>query len=249
LGSLGVAHLGATDRLPGVGLLPGAHSPAQGTLGRAGIADSIVRRPTVRTNAELGGFQQLVIVGAALAGLAWGATGVVALLDPGPDPGPVGSSSFFLIEGGHALSETGMFLALLGLWRSQRSRLGRPAKVAFGLAATATVVLAALTYLVVGAAALGVVLDAPAEGQSVPAPLVALASVLFLFTLVGILVGYIGSGVATIRTGVWPRLVGWPLIAHPFLIAANLVIYPVGIVIGAVWLGLAWVARQGQSRP
>lgn len=189
-------------------------------------------------------FWRAVVVGAALAGLFWGATGFVALLDPGPDPGPVGSSSFYLIEGGHALAETGMLVTLIGLWRSQMARIGRLEKVAFGMAVAATLLLAVLTYGVVGASALGL---GPSDGgQGVPVPLVVLASALFLFTLVGILAGYIGSGVTTIRAGVWSPLIGWPLIAHPFLLAANLVFYPIGIVIGVLWLALAWVARKAR---
>ena len=197
----------------------------------------------MRTSAQVSTFQRAVVVGAALGGVLWGFTGVVALLDPGPDPGPTGSSSFYLIEGGHALAETGMFVALIGLWRSQTQRIGRLGDVLFGLAVTATVLLAVLTYVVVGGTALGVGPNV-AAAQTMPASIVALASVLFLFTLVGLLAGYIGSGVTTIRAGVWPPFIGRPLIAHPFLLVANLVIYPVGIVIGVLWLALAWVAGK-----
>lgn len=191
---------------------------------------------------EVSRFQRAIVIGGAVAGIAWGATGFVALLDPGPDPGPIGSMPFNLTEGGHALAETGMAVMLIGLWRSQRLRLGRLGKVVIGLAVAATALLAVLTYVVVIASALGMAPPDPA-GQSVPAPLVALASALFLFTLVGIVAGYIGSGVATIRAGVWPSLIGWPLIAFPFLLTANLVFYPIGVVIGALWILLAWVAR------
>lgn len=182
-----------------------------------------------------------------------GATGFVALLDPGPDPGPVGSASFYLIEGGHALGETGMALALIGLWRSQRARTGRLGKALFALAITATLLVAALTYIVVGGTVLGFRPSMADAEQSVPAPLIVAASMLFLFTLVGILAGYIGSGVITIRAGVWPPLVGWALIAHPFLLAAILVLnavgigYKVGIAIGVLWLVLAWRALKASN--
>ena len=74
-------------------------------------------RMTVR---DISRFQPAIVIGAALAGVAYGATGFVALLDTGPDPGPAGSTSFYLIEGGHALAESGMVVALIGLWRSHR---------------------------------------------------------------------------------------------------------------------------------
>ena len=195
-------------------------------------------------SAAVARYGRVVAVGATLGGLFWGATGFVALLDPGPDPGPVGSSSFYLIEGGHALAETGMAVALLGLWRSQRPRIGRPGNVVFGLAVAATLLLAVITYLVVAGAVLGFRPSAPATAQTVSAPLVAAASALFLFTLVAIVAGYIGSGVTTIRAGVWPPLIGWLLIAHLALLVTNLLIYAAGIVIGILWLGIAWLARR-----
>jgi len=204
----------------------------------------------VTTRSEASGYQSAVVIGAALAGLAWGMTGLVALLDPGPDPGPPGSSSFYLIEGGHALAETAMFVALLALWRSQIARMGRLGNVLFGAAVAATLILAVLTYLVVGASVLGLGENLPDAGQTVPAPLVVLASVLFLFTLVGIAAGYFGSGIATIRAGVWPPLIGWFLIVFLFMLAAIFVLYPVGIgykvgiAIGVLWLALAWLARK-----
>jgi hypothetical protein len=203
----------------------------------------------VSLRAELSRDQSAVVIGAAFAGLFWGSTGFVALLDPGPDPGPVGSSSFYLIEGGHALAETGMFVALVGLWRSHTARIGRLGNVVFGLAAAATLFLAILTYLVVAASALGLGENMPDSGQTVPPPLIALASALFLFTLVGLLAGYTGSGVTTIRAAVWPPLIGWLLIAHLVLLAGNLVIYPIGIGIGVLWLTLALVAGRAAPAP
>lgn len=196
------------------------------------------------THPELARYRPAVVVGAALAGVLWGATGVVALLDPGPDPGPYGSTSFLLIERGHALAETGWVVVLLGLWRSQRGRIGRVASVLFALAATASLLLAVVTYVVVGATALGLRLDDP-SAQSPPPALVAVVSVLFLLALIGLVVGFIGSGVTTVRSGVWHPGTGWPLIVHPVLIAANLFVYPVGIAIGIAWLALAWAARRG----
>lgn len=202
-----------------------------------------------------GRFQLAVVIGAAVAGLAWGMTGVVALLDPGPDPGPPGSTSFYLIEGGHALGEMAMGVALIGLWRSQRAVGGRLGTALFGIAIAATLLIAALTCIVVIGTALGFRPSMPDAEQSVPAPLVVLASILFLFTLLGILAGYVGSGLTTIRAGIWPRLVGWTLIAHPFLLAAILALnavgigYKVGIAIGLLWLALAGVARKAHPSP
>lgn len=189
-------------------------------------------------------FRPAVVTGAALAGVFWGATGFVALLDSAPDPGPLGSPSFYLIEGGHAVSETAMVIALFALWRSQRPLIGRLGTAVFALAVAATSLLGLLTFSVVGAAALDIVPSMPATGDSVPAPLVALATAVFVFTFVGLVAGYIGSGVTTIRAGLWPSPIGWLLIAHPFLLFTNLLFYPIGIAIGLLWLALAWIARR-----
>ncbi|MEP7081672.1 MAG: hypothetical protein ABI841_01705 [Chloroflexota bacterium] len=188
--------------------------------------------------------QRAVVFGAAIAGVLWGASGVVAVLDPVPDPGPPGSSSFYLIEGSHALSETAMAVALVGLWRTQVRRVGRLASVFFGLAVSATVLLALLTYIVVIGTTLGLGLEMPGAGEAPPAVLVVLATVFFVVTFVGLVAGYVGAGLATVRSGVWPSLTGWPLVAHPFLLFANLVVYPIGIVIGILWVALASVARR-----
>lgn len=196
--------------------------------------------------ADVSRYQPAVVVGAALAGLFWGLTGVVALLDPGPDPGPVGSTTFYLIEGGHALGHTGMFVALIGLWRSQRSRIGRVGSGLVGLAAGASVLLAVVTYLVVGAAAMGLRPN-ELEGETPPALLVAVASAIFLVGLIGLVAGYVGGGVVTTRGKVWPPPVGWLLVPYPFLLFVNLVFYPIGMAIGALWIGLAVVA--GRARP
>jgi hypothetical protein len=80
------------------------------------------------------------------------------------------------------------------------------------------------------------------ERADAPPIAVVLASAVFLFILVGVLAGYIGAGVTTIRAGVYPQLIGWLLIGFPFLIAVNLNIYPAGIMVGLLWLTLAWVA-------
>src|SRR5688572_13839054 len=105
--------------------------------------------PTVTSAREVTGYQTAVVIGGAIAGVAWGATGFVALLNAGPDPGPPGSVSFHAIEGGHALSETGMAAALFGLWRSQRPRIPRASNVLFGIAVAATALIAVVTYVVV----------------------------------------------------------------------------------------------------
>jgi hypothetical protein len=122
-----------------------------------------------------------------------------------------------------------------------------------GMAIGATLLIAALTSMVVIGTALGFRPSMPDAEQTVPAPLIVVASTLFLFTLVGILAGYIGSGVTTIRAGVWPPLAGWALIIHPFLLAAILALnavgigYKVGIAIGVLWLALASSARRGTA--
>lgn len=219
------------------------------------MAGGTVRAGGVTTRSEASRSESALVVGAALGGLAWGMTGFVALIDPGPDPGPPGTLSFYLIEGGHALGEASMGVALIGLLRSQRAQLGRVGNLLSILAIAATFMIAAVTCIVVVGTALGFGPTTPDAEQSVPAPLIVVASTMFLLTLIGILAGYIGSGLTTIRAGVWPPLVGWLLIAFPFLLAALFVLnavgigYKVGIAIGVEWLAVAWVARKAFRSP
>jgi hypothetical protein len=66
------------------------------------------------------------VPGAALMGVAWFASGLVAVAVAGGEgPGHPGELRFFLIEGAHAVGEVGMLAALAGLHVQQAPRFGR----------------------------------------------------------------------------------------------------------------------------
>ena len=176
-------------------------------------------------------------VGAVVAGIGWGISGIAAIAFPGWDPGPIGSASYYVIETTHAIAETGMVAALAGLWWPQRDRVGRFGRAGFWIAIAATALLAVITYL--SAILPGIGVD-PGGNE-------ALASILFVISLLGTLIGFIFFGVATMRTRVWPSLTGVLLIAHPTLLMALLGVYPIGIAIGLLWFGIARALLAGST--
>jgi hypothetical protein len=166
---------------------------------------------------------------AQVAAVAWAVTGAAALAFAGPDPGPFGSASYTVIEGGHAVAETAMLFVLAAIHRGQRHRTGTGTRLLYVTAFAATALLAVITYLSAVLPLVGV--DVAALDDTVP-------SLLFVVTLLGTLVGFVGLGVAVLRAAVWPRPLGALLIAHPFLIAVLLGVYPMGIGIGLLWLAV-----------
>jgi hypothetical protein len=142
---------------------------------------------------------RLVIIGAAIAAVFWAASGVAAIFSPTGDASEFGSWAFYVIEGTHAIAETGMIIALLGLWRGGRPWDRRSARAAFVGAIAATGLLAVLTYLSVVLAAAGV----PREfGEDV-------VSLLFLISLLGTLITFIWLGIVVVRSALMPSGVGW----------------------------------------
>jgi hypothetical protein len=178
---------------------------------------------------------QQVVIGALIAAVFWAISGVAALLSPTGDASELGSVAFYVIEGTHAVAETGVLIALWGLWNA--GPLTRSPRVALIIAAVATGLLALLTYLTVVLMAAGV---SPEDTGDV-------ASLFFLASLVGTLIGFVWLGIALARSGRVPALLGWLLFAYPLGLAALLFIYAMGIALGLLWAAVAWVAARSQS--
>jgi hypothetical protein len=180
------------------------------------------------------------VIGAVIAGIAWAVSGVTAVIYPEHDLGM--SGPYYVIEGTHAVAETAMIPALLLLWKAQRMRLQRPGNFGFGLAVAATALLASITYGAVIMPLLGI------TGENM------VATVLFLVSMLGTVVGFIMCGIATIRAPVWPSAIGPLLIAHPLLLLAVLALFEVWnsyatfIAVGALWFALAGILAT-RTRP
>ena len=180
-----------------------------------------------------GRLTRAAVPGAVIAGIAWAVSGVTAVIYP--EHGLGISGPYYLIEGTHAVAETGMLPALLLLWKAQRARLHRPGNFGFGLTVAATALLAAITYGAVISPLLGIT-----EGNMV-------ATVLFLLSMLGTAIGFVICGLATVRARVWPVATGLLLIAHPLLLVAVLALFEVWnsyalfIPIGVLWFAIAWI--------
>lgn len=179
---------------------------------------------------------QQVVIGAAIAAIFWAISGIAALFSPTGDASELGSVSFYIIEGTHAVAETGVLIALLGLWLA--GPWSRSTRAAFIVAIVATALLALLTYLTVVLMAAGFSPEATGD----------IASLFFLASLLGTLIGFVWLGIALARSRMVPALLGWLLAAYPLGIAALLSIYPMGIALGLLSAAVAWVATQSSRR-
>jgi hypothetical protein len=179
---------------------------------------------------------QQVVIGAAIAAIFWAISGVAAFFSPTGDASELGSVSFYIIEGTHAVAETGVLIALLGLWPA--GPWSRSTRAAFIVAIVATALLALLTYLTVVLMAAGFSPEATGD----------IASLFFVASLLGTLIGFVWLGIALARSRMVPALLGWLLAAYPLGAAAMLFVYPMGIALGLLWAGVAWVATQPSRR-
>ncbi len=101
------------------------------------------------------------------------------------------------------------------------------------MAIVSTGLLALLTYLTVALMSAGVSPEGIGD----------VASLFFVLSLLGTLVGFVWLGNALLLSGSVPPVMGWLLAAHPFLLAALLFIYPMGLGLGVLWAGIAWAGR------
>jgi hypothetical protein len=178
-------------------------------------------------------------IGAVIAGVAWAVSGVFAFVFPGEGPGPLGSTSAYLIESAHAIAEAGMLAALAGLHVLQARSLGRLGVAGFASAFVGTALVLVSTLLVI------IFLDRPGE---------TLLTLLFGSGAICWLVGFVLLGIATFRAKVLPRWCGLLLIAYIplFLFLLNYSYGWGGIALGLLWLALGyalWTQRGTASQP
>lgn len=182
------------------------------------------------------------LAGGLLAGVAWAASGVAALVMIGPMgglrdlPDPlVETTEWFVISALHAVAYLGMLALLLALRAAARDfrRWGLIGFVA-ATGGTALVFLATVVALAVRGGTL-------------------VQFAVLLLGVLGWLVGFPLLGAATLRTGVLPRWTGWLLIAFvPLVVVLFLVldVYGIGgLVLGALWIALAYALAQGGNAP
>jgi hypothetical protein len=173
-------------------------------------------------------------IGGVIAGLAWAVSDILALLFPGQEEGPIGSTSFYLIESADAIAEAGMLAALVGLHVVQARSLGRLGVVGFAVAFVGTALVLVSTLWAV------ILLDR--FGTTVP-------GLLFGLGLLGWLVGFVLFGIATFRAGVLPRWSGLLLVAYPLVLMAGVPIEGPLILVGLLWLALGYALRTQRDMP
>jgi hypothetical protein len=172
--------------------------------------------------------------GAVLAASALTLSGVLAFVFPGPNMGPEGSLSWYLIESSDAVAEVGVLAALVGLHVRQTPRYGRLGTAGFLIAFTGTVLFIVSTVMWLLPLTDGIVLD-----------------VLFNGGALGWLVGYPLLGVATLRAAVLPRWCGVLLTGYvAYFIAVFFLVDFYGearALFGPVWLAVAYALWSQRS--
>ena len=166
-------------------------------------------------------------LGALLAGLAWIASFVVGLASGGQGSETFGLPSSYLIEGLTGLALAGTLMGLLGLHARQSTSYGFLGTVGFLAALIGTALVLA-----------NVLLIRMAERN--------LLDLLLLVGLVGMLLGFVLLGIATLRARVLPQWAGVALILV-LPISALLGDSGGGLVLGVVWLALGYVLLAART--
>lgn len=166
-------------------------------------------------------------LGALVAGVAWIASFVVGLASEGQGSEILGLPSFYLIEGLTGLALAGTLVGLLGLYARQAASYGVLGTVGFLAALVGTILVLA-----------NVLLIRAAERN--------LLDLLLLLGLVGMLLGFVLLGIATLRAGVLPQWAGVVLILV-LPVSALLGDYGGGLVLGIVWLAFGYILLAGRT--
>lgn len=174
-------------------------------------------------------------IGAAIAGVAWALSGVVAFVFAGEygNTDPTGTLYFYLYEGVHAIAWVGMLLALLGYHVRQTPTYGRLGTAGFMVAfgGTALMLLVTVWWLIIAD-------EAP------------ILDILWSVVLLGWIVGFVSLGVATSRAKVLPRWCGLLLIAYiPLGFFAGGFNGVGGLLVGLLWLTLGYVLLRWGDAP
>lgn len=166
-------------------------------------------------------------LGALLAGVAWIASFVVGLASAGQGSKTFGLPSFYLIEGLTGLALAGTLVGLLGLHARQAQ--------SYGVLGTAGVLAALVGTIFVLA---NVLLIRTAERN--------LLDLLLLVGLVGMLLGFVLLGIATLQARILPQWAGVALILV-LPLSAFLGDSGGGLVLGVVWLALGYVLLAART--
>lgn len=182
-------------------------------------------------------------VGAAVAGVAWALSGIVALVfaeDQG-SADPTGTLYFYLFEGAHVVAEMGMLLALLGFHVRQAPGYGRLGATSFVLAFVGT------TLMCFSGALWLVCLD------DCNAPI---WTVLWDIALLCFFVGLPFLGIATLLAKILPRWAGLLLMTHIPLLSVAVYFDGDGgmmllflMLVGLLWLALAYALWAWRKVP
>ncbi len=181
-------------------------------------------------------------VGAAIAGVAWALSGVVALVFAGKGPADfTGTLYFYLYEGAHAIAGAGMLLALLGFHARQAPGYGRLGTASFTLAfvGTALVWLSGVLWLILLEGSNGLFF-----------------TIIWDLGLLGSFVGLPLLGIATFRAKILPRWAGLLLITYIPLVFVALYFDGQGgmmllflTLVGLLWLALGYALWAWRDVP
>jgi hypothetical protein len=199
-----------------------------------GWHDAVIARLSGKENMPTSRLVQWGAIGGVIAGLAWAVSDILALLFPGQEEEPIGSTSFYLIESADAIAEAGMLAALVGLHVVQARSLGRLGVVGFAVAFVGTALVLVST--------LWAVILLERFGTTVP-------GLLFGLGLLGWLVGFVLFGIATFRARVLPRWSGLLLVAYPLVLMAGVPIEGPLILVGLLWLALGYALWTQRDMP
>jgi hypothetical protein len=176
-------------------------------------------------------------IGGVIAGLAWGASAVIAtVVAEGGEPS-VGSLSGYLFELSHAFAEWGMLVWLVGSHARQSPSYGRLGTMGFVVSFVGTTLLCLITLLYVLTG------EAPSETFYTTA---------FVLALLVSVAGIPLLGIAIFRAKVMPRWCGVLLVGHLFLLFLAIFtgIYDVLFtLLGLLWLALAYALWTQRDMP
>lgn len=173
---------------------------------------------------------------------AWTAAGafvlsaILALIFPGPNMGPEGSLSWYLIETSDGIGVAGMLAAFIGLHVHQRPRDGRLGTAGFAVTVAGSVCALLAYALYVPRLTDGVALDVLEYGW-----------------FGGWLIGLPLLGTATMRAGVFLRWSGLVVASYPAVFALGLVLVDqfgeARALLGLPWVAVAYALRAATRPP
>ncbi len=169
--------------------------------------------------------------GALVAAGGFTVSAVLALVFPGPNMGPEGSLSWYLIESSDAVAFAGVLAALTGLHAAQAPRFGRLGRAGFATAFAGTAFLLVAYALYLPRVGGDRVLDLLEYGW-----------------YAGWLVGFPLLGVAMLRARVLPPWCGVMVMSYPAVFAVAYVLVDIAgearVLIGLPWLAVAYALRS-----